>query len=342
MSHSGQRLPRAGLPELRIRTVRDIEAGRITVDEAVRVLGAGRSTVFHWLALYREGGEEALRGRRASGRPMKLSGRALDRLYGLIVGRDPRQYQFDFLLWTREMVRHVIRQEFGVALSAVSVGRLLSKMGLSPQRPVWRAHQQDPQAVRRWREKDFPRIRTRARKQGATLYFADEAALRSDHHAGTTWAPVGQTPVVSATGQRKTVSMLSAITTTGALHFDLVLGTVDSTVFIDFCRKLLTDDGGKVFLIVDRSPVHTSATTTTFVQSTHGQLELFFLPPYSPELNPDEWVWNNVKNDRVGRMGIHSATHLYTLAKNALLRLKNAPDTVRGFFADPHLAYISR
>lgn len=144
-------------------------------------------------------------------RPPKLSATQLSRLYGLIVGRDPRQLQFDFALWTREMVRQLIRREFGTSLSVASVGRLLRTLGLSPQRPLHRAYQQDPEKVARWKNEDYPAIRKAAAGEGATIYFADEAGIRSDYHSGTIWAPIGQTPVVESTGARYSVNMLSAV-----------------------------------------------------------------------------------------------------------------------------------
>jgi transposase len=170
---------------IRIRAVEQIQAGAHPEDVA-KSLGLTRSTVFAWVAKFREGGIEALRAKPVPGRPPKLSGAQLRKLYALIVGANPRQLQFEFSLWTREIVREVIRREFGVALSAVSVGRLLRTIGLSPQRPLFRAYQQDPEAVERWKTQDYPAIRAEAKKLGATIYFADEAAVRSDYHAGTT------------------------------------------------------------------------------------------------------------------------------------------------------------
>ena len=135
------------------------------------------------------------------------------------MGNDPRQLQFAFALWTRAMVRELIRREFGVALSEVSVGRLLRKLGLSPQRPLYRAYQQNPEAVARWKAETYPAIRAKAARVGATIYFADEAGVRSDYHAGTTWAPVGRTPVVAATGDRFGINLISAVTAKGELRF---------------------------------------------------------------------------------------------------------------------------
>ena len=142
------------------------------------------------------------------------------------------------------MVRQVIRREFKIALSVVSVGRLLRTMGLSPQRPLYRAYQQNPEAVQRWKDEQFPAIRKQAKAEGATIYFADEAGIRSDYHAGTTWAPVGRTPVVKATGARFSLNMLSAVSAQGALRFMVHEGTVNAAVFIDFCKRLLRDAAG--------------------------------------------------------------------------------------------------
>ena len=214
----GRKLDHKTLEALRIRAVGQVEEGAHPEDVAA-ALGLHRKTVYDWLAKYREGGKDALRARAVPGRPPKLGGPQLARLYALIAGQDPRQMQFEFALWTREMIREVIRREFKVALSVVSVGRLLRKIGLSPQRPLHRAYQQDPEAVQRWKKEAYPAIRAEAEAAGATVYFADEAGIRSDYHAGTTWSPVGQTPVVKNTGNRFSVNMISAVSAKGALRF---------------------------------------------------------------------------------------------------------------------------
>jgi transposase len=257
------------------------------------------------------------------------------------VGNDPRQLRFKFALWTRAMVRELIRREFGVALSEVSVGRLLRKLGLSPQRPLYRAYQQNPQAVARWKTEEYPAIRAEAVRVGATIYFTDEAGVRSDYHAGTTWAPVGRTPVVATTGDRFGVNLISAVTAKGALRFAAYDGSLNGPVFIDFCRRLLHDASGPVVLVLDGHPVHRSKAVKQFVASTEGRLRLCFLPGYSPELNPDEWVWKNIKHDRIGRGGIDSLVDLKHKALSELHRLQKLPHLVRGFFGDPSLHYIT-
>jgi transposase len=338
--NDGRKLDHATLEAMRIRAVRQIEAGE-RPEAVAAALGLSRSTVFGWVAKYREGGLEALRAKPIPGRPTKLTGAQLRYLYTLIVGADPRQLQFEFALWTRDIVRQVIRTEFGVGLSAVSVGRLLRKLGLSPQRPLWRAWQADPEAVQRWQDTEFPAIRAAAKREAATVYFADEAGIRSDYHAGTTWAPVGATPVVKATGARHSVNMISAVTAKGELRFTVVKGTVNAEVFIEFCKKLLRDNTGPVYLIVDGHPSHKAKATKAFVVSTNGRLKLFTLPGYSPQLNPDEWVWKNVKHDRVGRTSVRNAEDLKAKAVAALRRLQRMPHLIRGFFADPNLRYIT-
>jgi transposase len=339
-ANDGRRLDHATLEALRIRAVQAVEAGEHPEDVA-RAIGMARGTVFMWLAKYREGGLAALKAKPVPGKPPKLDATALRRLYTLIAGSDPRQLSFEFALWTREMIRELIRREFDVRLSAVSVGRLLKKLGLSPQRPLWRAWQADPEAVERWQREDFPAIRAAAKAEGATIYFGDEAGVRSDYHAGTTWAPLGQTPVVKATGARHSVNMISAVTTQGLLRFAVFTGSCTAAVFIDFCQRLLADTSGPVYLIVDGHPTHKAKATKDFVASTQGRLKLFTLPAYSPQLNPDEWVWKNVKHDRIGRSSITSADDLKAKAIAALRRLQKLPAIVRAFFADPNLRYIT-
>jgi transposase len=338
MAKKGQRSTNAE----RIRAVQLIESGEATYAEVAAELRVGESTLYEWMRKYRAGGLAALSTKMASGRPTALSDRQMLELMALIVGCEPRQLSFGFALWTRKLVRDLIRQRFGVGLSVQHVGRILKKLGLSPQRPMYRAYQQDPQRVQRWKDQEYPAIRARAAEEGAQVFFADEAAVRTDHHAGTTWAPIGRTPVVTSTGDRASIMMASAISTTGALRFHVHEGSFKARHFIAFCRQLLSDVDGKVFLIVDGSSVHTAKEVKEFVKSTGGRLSLFFLPPYSPELNPDEWVWKNVKHDHIGRVSVRGLDELKAVADRALRRLQKTPRIILGFFADPALAYIFR
>lgn len=288
--NDGRKLDHKTLEQMRFRAVDAVAAGQHPEDVAA-ALGMTRSAVYGWLAKYREGGKAALVAKPVPGRPPKLSAAQMQQVYRWVVGGDPRQYSFDFALWTRDLVRQLIRQKFDVALSAVSVGRLLKALGLSPQRPIWRAWQQDEQAVAAWRTERFPAIQAEAKKVGATIYFAAEAGLRSDYHAGTTWAARGKTPVVKTTGSRHSVNMVSAVTAKGVLRFATYTGSFTADTFLDFCRRLMRDTDGPVFLVVDGHPTHKSKKVKAFAEASNGQLRIFTLPGYSPELNPDEWVW---------------------------------------------------
>lgn len=262
-------------------------------------------------------------------------------LRGWIIGNDPRQLQFEFGLWTREMIGELIKRKFGVGFTPQWVGKLMHRLGLSPQRPLVRAYEQCPERVAQWKEIEYPKIRAQAISQGASIYFADEAGVRTDHHSGTTWAPIGQTPIVRGTGSRVSVNMISTVNTRGRLHFSFFEGNLNSGAFIEYLKKLLGDIEGKIFLIVDGHSAHRSAETREFVKSTKGRLKLFCLPPYSPELNPDEWVWKNIKHDRVGRMVVRSREELRNGITKAVARLQDTPELVRAFFRDRDLLYIT-
>jgi transposase len=194
--------------------------------------------------------------------------------------------------------------------------------------------------VERWKREEYPAIRAEATEENALIFFADEASVRTDHHAGTTWTPVGRTPVVETTGARHSMKMISAVSPRGELRFHLHQGSMNRWKFIEFCKQLMSDTDQKIFLIVDGSSVHRAKEVTEFVERTEGRLRLFFLPPYSPELNPDEWVNKNVKHDHAARAVVQSVDELKNVMLGALRRLQKSPHIVRGFFADPKLAYI--
>lgn len=253
---------------------------------------------------------------------------------------NPSWCEFEYALWTLAIIRELIDRVFGVRLSEVSVSRLMKRLGFTPQRPLYRAWQQDAKLVERWREQDYPLIAARAKREGAVVMFADESGIRSDHHAGTTWAPQGQTPRVQATGARFWLNMLSAISARGDFRFMTHEGRIDATVFCEFLRRLLVDMPRKVFLILDGHPVHKSAVVKRFAAQHADELELFYLPPYSPELNPDEHVWGHVKT-RVGKTAVKTKAGLKKAVDRALGSLQKLPAVVAGFFEDPSCRYAA-
>lgn len=290
----GRKLKHDVLEALRIRAVRRIEQGE-SPEMVIKALGMNRRTIYKWIARYRERGIDGLKATPISGRPLKLRGAKLQWIFKTVVTKNPLQLKFPFALWTREMVKELIERKYGLRLSVVTVGRLLKKLGLSCQKPLMKAFQQNPVIVQQWLEEDYPKIRQLARQQKAEIYFEDEAGIRSDHHVGTTWGRRGRTPVVRTTGARFSVNMISAITSKGMMRFMTYAGKMKASVFCQFLKRLIHNASAKIFLILDGHPVHRSLRVKKFVQATKGKLRLFYLPPYSPELNPDELVWNNVK-----------------------------------------------
>ena len=328
----------AELTTFREQAVRQVQSG-ISVGAVRKGMGVSRSALFGWLARYRNGGWDALGAGKRGGRKPKLDGDKLKWIYATVVDKDPGQLKLPFALWTTVLVAEVIRKHFGIKLSRWSVMRLLRQLGLSPQKPLQRAYQQDSDAVARWKDEVYPQIVAEAKKVGATVYFGDESSIRSDYHTGTTWAPKGKTPVVKTTGARFSVHMIAAITARGAMRFMLYKGTMDAVLFQEFLSRLLKDSDGPVFLILDGHPVHRSKHIREFVESTGGKLRLFFLPGYSPELNPVEQTWNYTKRHNIGKRTIKGPDHLKKLALGALRKLQKLPDVIRGFFHHPECAY---
>jgi transposase len=325
--------------EERLSACEALENG-VSADEIVKVLKVSRASVFEWQKTYRALGAGALRTKKTRGPKSKLDDGQMSQLLRLIAGNDPRQLSFGLALWTRGMIRELIFCQFGVRLSVVSVGNVLAKLGLSPQRPLYRAYEQDPERVAEWKEKTFPQIQARAKKEGAAIFFADEASVRTSYHAGTTWAPVGKTPVVAGSGRTRSISMVSAISPRGELHFQVHETGIRQEEFLEFCKALIADAGRPVFLIMDNSQVHRAKILKAYAAESNGALTLFFLPPYSPELNPDEWVWKNVKHDNLGRASAKSEGELAEFAQVALAKLRALPEKIKSFFGDPALRYI--
>lgn len=338
--NDARKLTHNELTELRKRGVSAVQDGQ-PPELVAKVLGIQRSTIFGWLARYRRGGWGALDARKRGGRPPKLTAKMLEWVYDTVATKDPRQMKFPFALWTSHMIAELIWRQFNLRLSKASICRLLNQLGLSHQKPLWRAFQQNPEHVEKWIKEDYPMIRALAREQKADIFFGDESGVRSDFHSGKTWAVRGKTPVVSTTGARFGYNVISAISPKGAMRFMLVKGTVNANAFIDFLKRLIHNWQRSVFLIVDGHPVHRSIAVSDFVASTKGRLQLFYLPPYSPELNPDEQVWNHLKNHDIGRQPVNDIDQLKRIIISHLRKLQKLPSLIKSFFKLPDTAYAA-
>ena len=335
-----RRLTHKTLTELRKRAVSSVQSGQ-SPELVAKALGINRATMYGWLARYRNGGWAALDARKRGGRKPKLDAKAMRWIYDTITMKNPLQLKFSFALWTAKMVGDVIFQEFGVKLSKASVCRLLTQLGLTPQRPIWRAYQQRPEQVKKWLEEEYPRIRAMARRHKALIFFGDEAGVRSEHHAGTTWAIKGKTPIVSSTGARFGLNLISAVSSQGEFRFMTIRGRFASAQFIEFIKRLVHGVDRMVFLIVDGHPAHKAKKVSRFVDSIKDRFRLFFLPPYSPELNPDERVWNDLKNNGVGKQVITKPEQLHTAVISYLRFIQKSPARVRSYYNNETTKYAA-
>ena len=253
----------------------------------------------------------------------------------------PDQLKLPFYLWTREAVARLIERKYGITVSQTTVGRYLKAWGMSAQKPVRRAYERNDVAIARWLDEDYPAIVKVAKREKATIYWGDEMGLRSDHVSGTCFAPMGQTPVVRATGQRFGCNMISAITNRGALAFMVFEGKFQNSVFIEFMKRMLKQVKGKIFLIVDGHPVHRSAAAKKFVAENANRLRLIRLPGYCPELNPDELLNQDVKTNALGKSRPTNKAEMVASLRSHLHRRQKQPHVIQNLFQEKHVRYAA-
>jgi transposase len=334
----------AAQEELRRRAVRAVvEEGR-SQTEVAALVGVSRQSLSGWVQAYRAGGERVLRSRKRGRRPGEQ--KALRpwqeaQIARAIRDRHPDQLKLPFYLWTREAVRTLIERRFGIRLSLVAVGNYLRRWGFTPQKPLRRAFEQDPERVRRWLEQEYPQIARRARREGAQILWADETGLRSDHVAGRSYGKRGQTPVVPGSGQRFSASVISAISNRGRLNFMVFTGRFQATLFLDFLKRLVRQLRRKLFLIVDGHPVHRARPVKRWLDRHDQQIELFYLPPYSPELNPDELLNQDLKTNALGRRRPRNQHQLVRETRSYLRRRQRQPHLVTRYFHESHVRYAA-
>jgi len=339
MKIDGRTLDHASLETIRRMAVRRVRDGE-EPSAVVRSYGFCRTTIYRWLRAEKRSGERALAARKGTGRPPELTPKQKEKVRQWINGKDPRQYGFDFGLWTRQIVVELIERKFSKRLSVTTAGRLLAELGITPQKPLRRAYQRDPQAIERWKREEYPAIRRRAKRRGADIFFLDEAGIRSDAPPGRTWGLRGQTPVVNTDGRRQSVNAISAVNAKGAFWYQTYTGRLNAPTYIEFLRKFLRTRRRPVTLIVDSHPAHIAKMTARFVQDAEGKLEMFFLPGYAPDLNPDEFVWNHVKTHGLSKRPLNQGESLRDRMERDLSAVKNDRPLVRSFFQAESVDYI--
>lgn len=272
--------------------VRKIAVQRVLDGEpaakVTRSLGLGSRTIFLWLKIAREKGIDALAPKARPGRGRKLSPIEEQEVKRWVVGGDPRQHGFDFGLWTRQIVSDLIQEKFGIELSVTSTGELLHRLGLTPQKPLRRAYERDEKAVKKWVEEVYPKIKAYAKKTGAEIFWLDEASIRSDDPLQRTWGEKGKTPVVKTSGQRQSINAISALSNRGGFWYHIYSGKFTADKCLECFKRFQRSQRRPVILIVDGHSVHKSKKVLEYVKSQAGNLEMVFLPPYAPDLNPSQ------------------------------------------------------
>lgn len=342
MKRDGRTLDHATLEEFRLLALRRVREGE-KPSAVVKSFGMNRTSIYRWLkaASGRGKGERALASCPATGRPCKLTPTQQAQVFRWINGKDPRQYGLDFGLWTRQIAATLIEQKFGLKLGVTAVGRLLSRLGRSPQKPLQRAYQRDPQAIERWQRETYPGIAAAARQSGAEIYFWDESGFRADAVHGKTWGVRGKTPVIERPGQRQSISAASAVNAKGGFWFATSQGVLTAELFVELLKKMMRGRTSAVHLIVDGLPAHKKANVKEYIASTKGKLTMHVLPGYAPDLNPDELVWSHVKRPGVARNPLRAGEKLEIRVEQQLHEVKKNRRLVRSCFKAPSVASIS-
>lgn len=327
---------------LRRKAVQAVLDGKTRI-EVARIFGVARQTVDHWVNKYAVHGEHILKAK-PKGRPPKdtLSTHQRAVIIRAIEDKCPDQLKLPFYLWTREAVQQLIERQLGIRRSIWTIGRWLAEWGFTPQKPRRRAFEQNDKATQQWLTTEYPKLVVKAKRENARIYWGDEMGLRSDHAAGRSFSPRGQTPVIPGTGQRFRCNMISAIANRGELCFMVFKTGFSTSVMLKFLKRLIRHSGKhKIYIILDRHPVHRAVAVTRFLETHAEKIERVYLPAYSPELNPDEFLNQDVKSNSVGRNRPHSQEDMIMGVRRYLWMRQQQPDLVKRYFNADTVAYAA-
>lgn len=327
--------------DIRRKAVKAVLDGKKRV-EVARLFGVSRQIVGEWVKAYRQEGTKALKSN-PRGRPKggSLEPWQAAQIVKAITDKTPDQHKLPFYLWTREAVGQLIETRFSTTLSVWTVGRYLAKWGFTPQKPVRRAFEQNPEEVKRWLEEEYPSIQSRAKREKAEIYWGDEMGLRSDHAVGRSYGREGKTPVIPGPGKRFGCNMVSAITNRGHLMFMVFKTKFEDRVFLGFLKRMVRQIDRKIFLIIDRHPVHRSKEVAKWLEKHKKRICIFYLPAYSPELNPDELLNQDTKSNAIGRRRARNQKELIKNVRGFLRRRQRQPHKVKSYFREGHVKYAA-
>lgn len=313
-----------------------------TQNQAAEIFGLSIRSVNRIWCSYKIKGSRGLKSKKRGVQGgKKITGKQSAEIRRLIKDKLPDQLKLPFGLWTREAVQQLIFDKYNIELSRWQVGRYLKAWGYTPQKPISKAYEQDPKRVAEWLEKQYPSIKKQAKKQNAVIYFEDEVGMRSDHQAGKSYAPKGETPIIKKTGQRFSLNMISAISNKGHVEFMILDGTFNGGVFLDFLNRLIRYKQYKIFLVVDGHSAHKTKLVKAWLEEHKDKIELFFLPPYSPELNPQEYVNQDLKTNIIGKKRPINKAQMKSNVEDFMYKRKNDKKQVRKYFHASHIKYAA-
>ena len=319
------------------RVVEDGEAPSVVMES----LGLCRTSIYPWLREFQDKGWAALAERMAQGPEPKLTERQRQQVRRWILGKDPRQYGMDYGLWSRRIVQTLIAERMQIHLGLTAVGRLLASLEITPQKPVRRAYERDPKRVQEWLRDRYPRLKQRAAELGAKIFFLDEAGFQSDPMLGRTYGLKGKTPVVKTSGRRQRIKVISAVNGRGEFWAATYDGKLDAHTFVAFLKDFLKSQGGTIFLVLDGLAVHHAPPVQECLAGLAGRLELHKLPPYCPDLNPDEFVWSHMKNNGVSKKPLKKNESLRQRIEEDLVKIHGNVPLVRSFFGAESVVYAA-
>jgi transposase len=337
----GRQLSDEALETLRLRALRGIELGFSEADMA-DVLGVTRDTICRWWTAYKSGGIDALPHER-SGRPLG-SGRFLSddqasRIRELIDNNMPEHLGIPSALWTRRAVGVLIHNEFGIDLADRTVGQYLRRWGYTPKKPQRHARKQDPDEVAQWLEETYPAIEKQAAEEDAEIHWCDETGVAADHHPGTGYSPKGQPATIETPGPHIRMNQITTITNEGSVHFMTYTGSMNDALFLVFLGRLLRSTTKKILLITDRLKAHDDGAVQEWVKAHQDRIQIFYLPKYSPEMNPVEYMHNDMKAT-VNAAGLpDSKDVLRSRMQRFMRKLLNLPEHVSSYFLHPSVQY---
>ena len=327
---------------IREQVVEYLRNKRGTQQTCAEVFGIHLRSVQRIWYRYQEGGKRAIsEKKRGVQGGKKINGKQASEVRQLIKDKLPDQLKLPFGLWTREAVQQLIMDRYGISLSRWQLGRYLRSWGYTPQKPIRKAFEQKPEQVRQWLNQEYPAIKRRAAKENAMLYFGDETGMRSDHQAGRSYAPKGVTPIVKSTGKRFSLNMISAISNRGHLQFMILDGSFNTEVFIEFLKRMVRYSTRKIYYITDGHPAHKTKKLQAWLDEQGGKIEVIFLPPYSPELNPQEYVNQDLKTNIVGKRRPINKDELRSNVESFMNARKRDRKQVQKYFHAPHVRYAA-